>query len=118
MMTAMPNSSSGDPPPDLQTLVRTAGERYAASLGVPYDQKNHPEHGGYPHITAQEWAQYDRDMAARQERRRARARSHDVMASRREPSRTARVARAAVTRARPSRERSPCDLHRRRGRPL
>jgi len=33
-----------DPPPDLQSLVRKAGERYAASLGVPYDPKNHPEH--------------------------------------------------------------------------
>jgi hypothetical protein len=38
----------------MQTLVRKAGERYAASLGVPYDPKNHPEHGGYPHITAEE----------------------------------------------------------------
>ena len=45
--------------------------RRAAELGVPYDPKK-LEHGGYPHITAQEWEEYDRDMAAWQERRRAR----------------------------------------------
>jgi hypothetical protein len=34
-----------DPPPDLQELVRKAGQRRAAQLGEPYDIKN-PAHGG------------------------------------------------------------------------
>jgi hypothetical protein len=35
------------------------------SLGVPYDVAN-PTHGGYRHITPQEWANYDAEMADRQ----------------------------------------------------
>jgi hypothetical protein len=60
-----------NPSPDLQELVRRAGERYAASLGVPYDPTN-PEHGGYQHITEQEWKHFDAAMAEWQARRRLR----------------------------------------------
>jgi hypothetical protein len=60
-----------NPPPDLQELVRRAGERRAAQLGEVYDIKN-PAHGGYPPITAQEWEAYDRDKAGWQLRRRER----------------------------------------------
>jgi hypothetical protein len=62
-----------DPPPDLQALVRKAGERRAAELGELYDPKN-PNHAGYPRITAEEWAQWDADNAAWQARRRDRYR--------------------------------------------
>ena len=62
-----------DPPPDLQALIERAGQRYAASIGEKYDENpfTRPAHqGGYQHITAVEWAEYDRAMAAWQERRR------------------------------------------------
>jgi hypothetical protein len=59
-----------DPPPDLQSVGRSRGRAHARSLGVPYDPKN-PEHGGYQHITPEEWAQWDRDNAAWQALRRA-----------------------------------------------
>jgi hypothetical protein len=61
----------GNPAPDLPDMVRKAGERYAASRGVPYDPTN-PEHGGYQHITPAEWATWDAAMADWQARRRAR----------------------------------------------
>ena len=53
--------------PDLQTLVEGAGRRYAASIGEDYVEDPHlrpPHQGGYPHITAEEWAENDRAMAA------------------------------------------------------
>jgi len=59
--------------PDLQALVERAGRRYAASIGEVYvedvlDEKGNlkrPAHqGGYQHITPEEWAEYDRAMAA------------------------------------------------------
>jgi hypothetical protein len=62
-----------DPPPDLQALIERAGQRYAASIGEKYDENpfTRPAHqGGHQHITAAEWAEYDRAMAAWQERRR------------------------------------------------
>ena len=56
--------------PDLQALVRKAGERRAAELGEKHDPANKPEHGGYPHITAEEWAAWDRANAEWQAQRR------------------------------------------------
>jgi len=56
--------------PDLQALVERAGRRYAASIGETYIEdpfrrgRKAPHQGGYPHITAEEWAEYDRAMAA------------------------------------------------------
>jgi hypothetical protein len=60
-----------NPAPDLQELVRRAGERYARSLGEPFDPTN-PEHGGYQHITPAEWEHFDKAMAEWQARRRTR----------------------------------------------
>ena len=60
--------------PDLQALVERARLRYAASIGEVYVEdpfKRPPHQGGYPHITAEEWAAFDDAMAAWQERRRA-----------------------------------------------
>jgi hypothetical protein len=59
--------------PDLQALVERAGRRYAASIGEMYEEnpvKRPPHQGGYQHITAEEWAEYDRAMAAWQAARR------------------------------------------------
>jgi hypothetical protein len=59
-----------NPPPDLQELVE---QRYAASIGEKYVEdpfKRPPHQGGYQHITAEEWAEYDRAMAAWQAARR------------------------------------------------
>jgi len=56
--------------PDLQALVERAARRYAASIGETYIEdpfrrmEEAPHQGGYPHITAAEWAEYDRAMAA------------------------------------------------------
>jgi hypothetical protein len=56
-------------PPDLQALIDRAGRRRAAELGevgevyVEDPFKRPPHQGGYPHITADEWAEYDRQMA-------------------------------------------------------
>jgi hypothetical protein len=63
----LPNS-----PPDLQQLVEKAGPRRAAQLGEAYDPNN-PAHSGHSHITAQEWAEYDRAKADWQERQRRRS---------------------------------------------
>jgi hypothetical protein len=52
--------------PDLEALVDRAGRRRAAELGEVYVEdpfKRPPHQGGYPHITADEWAEYDRHMA-------------------------------------------------------
>jgi hypothetical protein len=60
--------------PDLQALVERAGRRHAESIGEVYVEdpfKRPPHQGGYPHITAEEWTEYDRAMAEWQERRRA-----------------------------------------------
>jgi hypothetical protein len=63
-------------PPDLQALVDRAGRRRAAELGEQYIEdpfrraKEAPHQGGYPHITPEEWAEYDRAMADWQARRR------------------------------------------------
>jgi hypothetical protein len=65
--------------PDLQALVERTGRRHAASMGEEYveeplDEKGklkRPQYqGGYQHITAEEWAEYDRAMAAWQAARR------------------------------------------------
>src|SRR5262249_6868883 len=59
--------------PDLQVLVERAGRRHAASIGEKYVEdpsKQPPHQGGYQHITPEEWAEYDRAMAAWQRRRR------------------------------------------------
>jgi hypothetical protein len=59
--------------PNLQALVERAGRRHAAALGEEYVQdpfKRPPHQGGYPHITPEEWAEYDRAMTTWQERRR------------------------------------------------
>ena len=56
--------------PDLQALVERAGRRYAASIGETYIDDpfrrgcEAPHQGGYPHITDEEWAEYDRATAA------------------------------------------------------
>ena len=84
---SIPHNRFGQP--DLQALVERAGRRYCASIGEVYvedmvDEKGdkyppldkegnlkRPAHqGGYQHITAEEWAEYDRAMAAWQEARR------------------------------------------------
>jgi len=63
--------------PDLHALVERAGRRHAAAIGEQYIEdpfrraKEAPHQGGYPHITAEEWAEYDRAMAAWQAARRA-----------------------------------------------
>jgi hypothetical protein len=63
--------------PDLQALVERAGRRHAAAIGETYIEdpfergRKAPHQGGYPHITAEEWAEYDQAMAEWQERRRA-----------------------------------------------
>jgi hypothetical protein len=65
--------------PDLQALVERAGRRYAAAIGEEYVEPAlnaagelvRPSHqGGHQHITAEEWAEYDRAMAAWQAARR------------------------------------------------
>jgi hypothetical protein len=62
--------------PDLQALVERAGRRYAASIGETYIEdpfrrsREAPHQGGYPHITPEEWAEYDRVMTAWQAARR------------------------------------------------
>jgi hypothetical protein len=65
-----PSDSSPSPaslkPPDLQELVDRAGRRHAAELGEDYVEdpfKRPPHQGGYPHITADEWAEFDQQMA-------------------------------------------------------
>jgi hypothetical protein len=58
----------------LQELVERAGRRHAAAIGEEYVEdplKRPPHQGGYPHITAEEWAEYDAALAAWQRRRRA-----------------------------------------------
>ena len=62
--------------PDLHALVERAGRRHAAAIGEQYIEdpfrraKEAPHQGGYPHITAEEWAEYDRAMAVWQAARR------------------------------------------------
>ena len=62
--------------PDLQALVERACRRHAASIGEEYIEdpfrrgRKAPHHGGYQHITPEEWAEYDRVMAAWQAARR------------------------------------------------
>ena len=65
---AAPIPLNADVAPDLQLLVRRAGQRYAASLGEPYEPARH---GGYANITAEEWNAWDRANAEWQARRRA-----------------------------------------------
>jgi hypothetical protein len=67
---AIPHNEHGQP--DLQALVRRAGERYAASVGEKYDPQNNPKHGGYQHITAEEWVAWDAANRQFQQRRRGR----------------------------------------------
>src|SRR5262249_10917947 len=55
-----------NPPPDLQELVERAGRRHPVSLGEAYTGD------GYQHLTAEEWAEYDRAMADWQRRYRER----------------------------------------------
>jgi hypothetical protein len=60
--------------PDLQALVDRAGRRYAASIGEKYIEdpvrraKEAPHQGDYQHITAEEWAAWDRANAEWQAR--------------------------------------------------
>jgi hypothetical protein len=62
--------------PDLQALVELAGRRYATSIGEtyiedPFRRMRQASHqGGYPHVTAEEWAAYDQAMLDWQQRRR------------------------------------------------
>jgi len=64
--------------PHLQALVERAGRRYAAAIGEQYIEdpfrraKEAPHQGGYQHITAEEWAAWDRANAEWQPRRRRR----------------------------------------------
>ena len=60
--------------PDLQALIERAGRRHAASIGEEYVEdpfKRPPHQGGYQHITAEEWAAWDRANVEWQERRRS-----------------------------------------------
>ena len=63
--------------PDLQALVERAGRRHAAAIGEQYIEdpfrrgREAPHQGGYQHITAEEWAAWDRANAEFQARRRA-----------------------------------------------
>jgi hypothetical protein len=51
-------------PPDLQALVEKAGRRYAASIGEVYVEDPFKRHqGGYQHITAEEWTEFDLRLA-------------------------------------------------------
>jgi hypothetical protein len=62
-----------DGPPDLQTLIETAGRRYAQSIGDTYDPNpltRPPHQGGDQHVTEAEWREFDRAMAAWQVQRR------------------------------------------------
>ena len=59
--------------PDLQALVERTGRRHSAAIGEEYVEdpfKRPPHQGGYQHITPEEWAEYDRAMAAWQAARR------------------------------------------------
>jgi len=62
--------------PDLQALVERAGLRHAAAIGEQYIEdpfrrgREAPHQGGYQHIIAEEWAEYDRAMTAWQAARR------------------------------------------------
>jgi hypothetical protein len=61
--------------PDLQALIERAGRRYAASIGEAYIEdafKRPPHQGGYPHVTPEEWAEFDRQTAEWQARQRSR----------------------------------------------
>ena len=88
--TIIPLDATGCP--DLQALIERAGRRYVASIGEewvedvvdekgnkypPLDEKGNlkrpARHGGYPHITVEEWAEYDRAMANWQARKGDRA---------------------------------------------
>ena len=60
--------------PDLQALVERTGRRHSAAIGEEYVEdpfKRPPHQGGYQHITAEEWAAWDRANAEFQARRRA-----------------------------------------------
>jgi hypothetical protein len=65
-MTDIPGDETGCP--DLQALVERAGRRYAMSISEAYIEDpfrrmtEAPHQGGYPHITDEEWAEYDRAM--------------------------------------------------------
>jgi hypothetical protein len=70
-MTTIPLDKTGYP--DLQELVDRAGRRHAASIGEEYvdpplnaagELVRPPHQGGYQHITAKEFAEYERAMAA------------------------------------------------------
>jgi hypothetical protein len=67
-----------NPPPSLDELVDRAGRRRAAELGETYIEdpfermKKAPHQAGFPHITPEEWAEYDRQMAEWQRKRRER----------------------------------------------
>jgi hypothetical protein len=59
--------------PDLQALVDLVGRRCAASTGEEYVEdpfKRPSRQGGYSHVTADEWLEFDRKMAAWQAARR------------------------------------------------
>jgi hypothetical protein len=56
----------------LHELVERAGQRYALAIDEEYDPQK-PEHGGYQHITPEEWAEYDRAMKEWQQLRRTRS---------------------------------------------
>jgi hypothetical protein len=65
-----------NPSPDLQALIENAGRRYAIAIGEEYVEdpsKRPPHQGGYQRITPQEWADYDRAVAAWQQLRRTRS---------------------------------------------
>jgi hypothetical protein len=75
MVITIPHDECGCP--DLQALVDRAGRRHAASIGEAYEEnpfkrtKEKPHQGGYPRITAEEWAEFDLAMAEWQTQRRA-----------------------------------------------
>lgn len=74
-LAAIPLDATGCP--DLQALVERASKRRAAELGEEWIEdplkrwRKAPHQGGYPHITPEEWVEYDRAMAEWQAVRRA-----------------------------------------------
>jgi hypothetical protein len=62
---------AANPEPDIGPLIRKAGMRRAAELGEAYDPYKQA-HGGCPHITPEEWAEFDRAVRQWQRTRRER----------------------------------------------
>jgi len=73
--------------PDLQALIERAGRRHSAAIGETYIEdlfergRKAPHQSGYPHITAEEWAEYNRATAEWHARRRLRTAGSNAMSA-------------------------------------